>query len=83
MRATCLPLLAAPLLAGASSVLLSGGTIVAFNRNTNSLEVVRNGSLLINDDRIVSVSAGAPSGNLLRNDTEVVDARGKIITPGL
>jgi imidazolonepropionase-like amidohydrolase len=29
------------------------------------------------------VSAGAPSASLLRKDTEVVDAKGKIITPGL
>lgn len=80
---TSLPLLAAPLLAEASSILFNGGTIVAFNRNKNALEVIRDGSLLINDDRIVSVSAGAPSANLLRKDTEVVDAKGKIITPGL
>ncbi|KAK0738137.1 amidohydrolase [Schizothecium vesticola] len=77
-----LPFLAAPLLAEASSILFNGGTIVAFNRNKNALEVIRDGSLLINDDRIVSVSAGAPSASLLRKDTEVVDAKGKIITPG-
>ena len=82
MRAThSLPLFAA--FAEASSILFNGGTIIAFNRNKNALEVIRDGSLLINDDRIVSVSASKPAANLLSKDTEVVDAKGKIITPGL
>ena len=68
-------------LVSASTTLLSGGTIVAFDRATEGLQVIRNGSVLIENDRIVDIfdsssSAKAPSG------AEVVDVTNKIITPG-
>ncbi|KAK0726907.1 amidohydrolase family protein [Lasiosphaeria miniovina] len=76
-----LSILAAPCIAAASSILFSGGTIVAFDRTSESLKVIRNGSVLVTDDRITNIVAGAPTFKL-RNDTEVVDISGKIITPG-
>ncbi len=67
-------------LVSASTTLLSGGTIIAFDRTTESLQVIRNGSLLIQDDKIVEIfnssAPKAPTG------TEVVDVTDKIITPG-
>lgn len=61
--------------------LLSGGTIVAFDSNTESLDIIRNGSVLIRGDRIAAVSAIArPAG--LPDGTEVIDVTGQIVTPG-
>ncbi|KAK8008146.1 5-methylthioadenosine/S-adenosylhomocysteine deaminase [Apiospora marii] len=40
----------------ACAKLLSGGTIIAFDQETEELKVIRNGSVLIDGDRIVSVS---------------------------
>lgn len=67
--------------AAASSILFTGATIVAFDRDTESLNVIRNGSLLVTDDRITAVSESRIS--VPGNSTTVVDATGKIITPGM
>ncbi|TDZ19395.1 5-methylthioadenosine/S-adenosylhomocysteine deaminase [Colletotrichum orbiculare MAFF 240422] len=71
-------------LAGASSVLLRGGTIIGFDEDSNSLNVIRNGSLLITDDRITSIYTSDDASQLPSNssDTQVVDVTNKIITPG-
>lgn len=64
-----------------SSVLLSGGTIIAFDEARNSLSVIRDGSLLVTDDRIVGLYNEAnPKG--VPADAEIVDCTDKIITPG-
>lgn len=63
------------------SILLSGGTIIAFDEETDSLEVIRNGAVLITGDRIAGIYATAhPSGTPA--NTEVVDCTHKIISPG-
>jgi len=67
--------------AAASSILFTGGTIVAFDRKSGGLNVIRNGSVLVENDVIKTVSAGGipvPKGN----GVETVDITGKIITPG-
>lgn len=78
--------LAAALAASASlasaSILLQGGTIIAFDETSNSLNVIRNGSLLITDDRITSIYTADQTLPQASNDTQVVDATNKIITPG-
>ncbi|KAI1436560.1 amidohydrolase [Xylaria sp. CBS 124048] len=64
-----------------SSVLLSGGTIVAFDEDRKSLDVIRDGALLITDDRIARLyKEASPDG--LPAGTEIVDCTHKIITPG-
>jgi cytosine/adenosine deaminase-related metal-dependent hydrolase len=73
-----LPLLAVA--AEASSILFNGGTIVAFDRQSNDLRIVRSGSLLVTDDRIAGIYDSAPAS--MPTDVEVVDATGKILTPG-
>jgi cytosine/adenosine deaminase-related metal-dependent hydrolase len=72
-------LVAAPGLAVASSILFRGGTIIAFDNATESLKVIRGGSVLVTDDRITKVSDAAIS---VSKGTEVVDITGKILAPG-
>lgn len=61
--------------------LLFGGTIVAFDSATESINVIRNGSVLVKGDRIAAVSAAARPADLPA-DTELVDVTGQIVTPG-
>ncbi|KAI0113321.1 Metallo-dependent hydrolase [Daldinia grandis] len=67
--------------APSGSVLLSRGTIIAFNEEDESIEVVRNGSLLISGDRIAGIYDTALPDNL-PSDIEIVDCTDKIISPG-
>ncbi|KAI1816539.1 amidohydrolase [Poronia punctata] len=67
--------------ARSASVLLSGGTIIAFDDYTNSLDVIRHGSLLITDDRIVGLYKESRPREIPA-DTEIVDCTHKIISPG-
>ncbi|KAI2602101.1 Metallo-dependent hydrolase [Hypoxylon sp. NC1633] len=67
--------------ASSGSILLSGGTIVAFKEETESLDVIRDGALLISDDRIAAIYDTAHPDNLPAG-TEVVDCTNKIISPG-
>ncbi|KAK3360574.1 amidohydrolase [Lasiosphaeria hispida] len=81
MRLRNLPILLAALgWAAGSSILFRGGTIIAFDKGTESLQVIRNGSVLVTDDRIVSVSGSAPRN--IPAQTEVIDIAGKILAPG-
>ncbi|KAI0593562.1 hypothetical protein F4775DRAFT_577287 [Biscogniauxia sp. FL1348] len=68
-----------------SSILFSGATIIAFDEEAEALKVIRNGALLVTDDKISGLysSSEIPSTAAdLPADTEVVDSRHKIITPG-
>jgi cytosine/adenosine deaminase-related metal-dependent hydrolase len=46
----------------ATSILFSGGTVVAFNEETQGLRIIRNGSVLVKNDRITGVFDSAPTG---------------------
>ncbi|KAE8416029.1 amidohydrolase family protein [Aspergillus pseudocaelatus] len=72
---------AATLAAATTSTLLSGGTVIAFDSDTDNLRVLRNGSVLIVNDTIEDVFAESYSGTL-PSGTEIIDATGDIITPG-
>ncbi|KAF5249662.1 hypothetical protein FANTH_4970 [Fusarium anthophilum] len=65
----------------AKSILYSQATIVGWNEQQKQIEITRNGSLLIIDDRIKRIFKNAEDVNYPRG-TEVIDAAGKIITPG-
>ncbi|PTB48543.1 hypothetical protein M431DRAFT_525297 [Trichoderma harzianum CBS 226.95] len=65
----------------AASTLLSGGTIIAWDDSANYLKIIRNGSVLVTDDRIASVNAN-PQPSELPPGTEVVDISNQILTPG-
>ncbi|KAI0812931.1 amidohydrolase [Xylaria sp. FL0064] len=82
MRSTLLASLAGYTGAALSaSVLLSGGTIIAFDEASYSLNIIRDGALLVTDDRITGLYDEAkPKG--IPADTEIVDCTHKIITPG-
>lgn len=64
----------------AASILFKGGTIIAFNNQTQGLKVIRGGSVLVTNDRIAGVFNSAPPKT--PPGTEIVDITGKIITPG-
>ncbi|KAH9890224.1 amidohydrolase [Xylariomycetidae sp. FL2044] len=84
MRASTLCTLASALGTGlCSSVLLSGGTIIAFDPEKEALDVVRNGAVLVTDDRIAGIytTPDIPPDHLPPG-TETVDCAHKIITPG-
>ncbi|KAF5227411.1 hypothetical protein FAUST_11782 [Fusarium austroamericanum] len=78
--ASALPLFTAT--AEASSTLFWGGTIIGFNKDTSSLEVIRNGSLLVVDDRIVAVNEEPGSKDDAGDGVDVIDVSGQILTPG-
>ncbi|KAM5345230.1 hypothetical protein ACJ41O_011092 [Fusarium nematophilum] len=71
--------------AAASTILFRGGTVVGWNEREGSLQVTRNGSVLVRDDRIAGVYPHGEEPSSITNQdnlTEVVDVTGKIITPG-
>ncbi|KAK0389218.1 hypothetical protein NLU13_2793 [Sarocladium strictum] len=68
--------------AGASSTLFWGGTIVGFNNDTNSLAVYRNGSILVENDRIAAIHEKTQSKDEAGDGVEVIDVTGQILTPG-
>ncbi|KAK7418596.1 hypothetical protein QQZ08_011180 [Neonectria magnoliae] len=80
-------ILATALVAGVSgatastSKLFSGGTIIAWNNETETPSVIRNGSILVVDDIIQAVSSQANPDDAPR-DAEIIDVSGQIITPG-
>ncbi|KAI5793264.1 hypothetical protein EDC01DRAFT_91753 [Geopyxis carbonaria] len=61
-----------------SAILLKGGTVISFNNATESLSVLRNSDVLIQNDRIVSIgsSLSAPRG------ADVINVTGMIVSPG-
>lgn len=69
--------------ASAASILLRGGTIIAFDNTTSDLEVHRDSSLLIVNDRITAIFPIAnPDKVAIPSGTTTIDATGKIISPG-
>ncbi|KAI1414090.1 amidohydrolase [Hypoxylon sp. FL1857] len=63
------------------SKLLFGGTIVSFDSDTGLFNILRNGSLLIVNERITEIF-DIPTPDDIPGDTELVDCTNKIITPG-
>ncbi|KAH7403802.1 amidohydrolase [Cadophora sp. MPI-SDFR-AT-0126] len=63
-----------------STVFLRGGTIVTYSRTSDSVEVLRDSSILIQNDRIISIGETPPPEILAR--AEVINMEGKIISPG-
>ncbi|CAH0022371.1 unnamed protein product [Clonostachys rhizophaga] len=65
----------------ANSTLLTGGTIIAFDEGENALQVIRDGSLLVTDDRIAGIYQSGQTPTDIP-EHEVVNVTNKIITPG-
>ncbi|KXJ88960.1 hypothetical protein Micbo1qcDRAFT_189647 [Microdochium bolleyi] len=68
--------------AAAKSKLFEGATIIAYESKSEAIRVVRDGHLLVTDDRIAAIFESTPSNGTLPNDTERIDVTGQIITPG-
>lgn len=67
--------------ADAASVLFTDATIITFNANILRTEVIHDSSLLVEGDRISQIYNGTTPTSY-PDGTEVVDATGKIISPG-
>ena len=61
-----------------SQILIKNGYVISMNKNR---EIFKNGSVLVEDDKIKAVGKVEPS--LVNADAEIYDAQGKIILPGL
>ena len=64
----------------AASILFRGGTVIAFNKQTQGLQVIRNGSVLVTNDRIAGVFDSAPTK--VPAGAEIFNLEGKILTAG-
>lgn len=60
-----------------SQILIKNGYVISMNGNR---EIFKNGSVLIEDDKIKAIGKVEPS--LINTDAEIYDAKGKIILPG-
>jgi cytosine/adenosine deaminase-related metal-dependent hydrolase len=67
--------------ADATSVLFTDASIITFNINTSRNEVIHDSSLLVEGDRVSQIYNGTTPASF-PNGTEVVNATGKIISPG-
>jgi len=69
------------LAAVSAAILFRGGTIIAYDKRTKGLRVIRNGSILVDKDRITAVyDSNSPTG--IPRGTGIIDMTDKIITPG-
>ncbi|KAF5025693.1 hypothetical protein F66182_2299 [Fusarium sp. NRRL 66182] len=69
------------LASGHASILFAGGTVIAFERETESLRIIRNGSVLVDQNKIAAVFSGSYNGTA-SPITETIDISGDIITTG-
>ena len=66
----------------ASSVLLDNGSIITFDDSSQSVQILRNTSILVQDDRITAIFPAGSYNDTLPADTEIISATGKIVSPG-
>ena len=64
-----------------TATLFTGGTIISYDEHGQDLKIVRNGSLLVTNDRVTAVYHDA-SPKDVPPGTAMVDVTGKIISPG-
>ncbi|OZJ03683.1 hypothetical protein BZG36_03534 [Bifiguratus adelaidae] len=64
-----------------SSVLFKEGTVISFDDATETVSVLRNASVLVTGDRIAAIF-GNNTAVAIPENTEVIPAEGKIISPG-
>lgn len=64
-----------------ASNLFTGATILAFDPRSQSVRVVRNGSLLVTGDKVAEIYEESQSADIPK-EAETIDVTGKIITPG-
>ncbi|KAF2825800.1 Metallo-dependent hydrolase [Ophiobolus disseminans] len=81
ISALCSLLLAFNSVAVQAATLFTGGTVVSWSNATNSLEIIRNGSVLVEGSTITAIYTGAPPNPLPSNLT-VVNSTNDIISTG-
>ncbi|KAF1837858.1 Metallo-dependent hydrolase [Decorospora gaudefroyi] len=64
-----------------AATLFTGGTVIAWDASANYLDIIRNGSVLVENDSVSAVFSGSYNGSL-PSDLEVVDATNDIISTG-
>ena len=64
-----------------TSKFITGGTIISFDSDTQSLKTISNGSILVTDGEIAGIYEQSDRAEI-PEDTETINATGKIITPG-
>lgn len=65
-----------------AAILFSGGTIIAWDDATNSIEVLRDHSVLVEDNIIKSIFPGISSNTTLPTDLRIINSTNDILTPG-
>ncbi|KIW69305.1 hypothetical protein, variant [Phialophora macrospora] len=73
--------LATSTIAQASSFLFHGAITIAFDESASRMSVLRNSSLLVQNDHVASLNRNSVL-SVLPSSTEYVDVTGKITTPG-
>jgi imidazolonepropionase-like amidohydrolase len=63
------------------SILYEGGTVLAFDEQTERINVLKNASVLIEGNTITQIAITSNSSSTPPNTTRI-DATGKIISPG-
>jgi len=66
----------------ANTKILTGGTIIAYDESIKLPKIIRNGALVIKDDRVYEILDKVPSNGSFSPGTEVIDCKNKIISPG-
>ncbi|KAL7773225.1 hypothetical protein CFE70_003189 [Pyrenophora teres f. teres 0-1] len=64
-----------------AATLFAGGTVIAWDPSSQRLDVLRNGSVLVENDSITAVFSGSYNGTLPHN-LDVIDATNDIISTG-
>ena len=65
-----------------SQKLLYNGTVIAYDKKADSLEILPRASVLIKDGVVTDISTDTDIHNSVPQDTEVIDVTGKIVSPG-
>ena len=61
-----------------TKTLFRNGTVLSYDDTPQSIKVIRNGSILVDGDKISDIGANVETPA----DAEIVDVTGKIVTPG-
>jgi cytosine/adenosine deaminase-related metal-dependent hydrolase len=64
-----------------AATLFTGGTVIAWSNATESLSILRNGSILVEDSTVTAIYSGAPTSSL-PSDVEIVNTTNDIISTG-
>jgi imidazolonepropionase len=67
----------------ADLIIINASNIATCADNLKGAGIIEQGYIAVKDGRILEAAAGSPSQDIINNDTQVIDAAGKTVTPGL